>query len=279
MFLNLIRFACIPVCAVCVLSCALMGGARGHGLVKPATSTYAGRLEAAPKLVRATTVVFERSDAAGRPSVGRSEPHWSELLEPLREFTDDDWRRIRRVQRVVHRAARSEGLSPSLINGVIWVESKFFPHIRGSRGPRGLMQLMPVTARSLARRLNRRYLPNNVDFNVSVGVYYLARMLQRFHGDLHLALAAYNWGPGPIKEWIAEGAESPKPRMPYVSRVYRAAYAFCERLAQESREPRDGPYVCPQLVDPSVGDDAAPRMSSKERPPAKPPSRVTKQDV
>lgn len=161
---------------------------------------------------------------------------------PLRKFKKDEWRRIRSVQRFVDHAARRFKLSPSLINGMIWVESKFKRRVRGHRGPRGLMQLMPRTARAMARQLRRRYMPNSADFNILVGTYYLTLMLERFDNDLHLALAAYNRGPAHIRAWQAEGSPHPKPRWPYVSRVMQAARAFCERT--QKREPKQGPFVC-----------------------------------
>lgn len=128
---------------------------------------------------------------------------------------------------------------------MIWVESKFRPKVRGRRGPRGLMQIMPRTARAMGRELHRRYMPHSADYNILVGTYYLTLMLDRFDGDLHLALAAYNQGPGPILDWQAQGAQPPKPRIPYVSRVLRAAKAFCVRLKPSKYEPNAGPFVCP----------------------------------
>lgn len=254
----MIRPAFILLCAGTLLGCGLFSDGGRHGAGRTTTSTYVGRLEAGSVVSSGAAKTFgSKHGYVPRPGHGDSEPHWTELLEPLREFNDEDWARIRKVQRHVNRAARDEGLSPSLLNGVIWVESKFFPKIRGSRGPRGLMQLMPVTARSIAKRLERPYRPYNPDFNIRVGAYYLARMLKRFDGDLHLALAAYNQGPRHILEWIDEGAQSPKPRMPYVSRVYRAAHAFCERLSNPKLEPRRGVYVCPRMATGPVADAEA----------------------
>lgn len=249
--MRLIRFTCIVLCVLVALGCGTVGGRRRGAAERSATSTYSGRLEDSPRQVGESTALLQVGNVTiPAPLPGpEPEPHWSELLEPLREFSDEEWDRIRRVQPIVRRAAKKWGLSPSLLNGVIWVESKFVRRVRGSRGPRGLMQLMPVTARSVAAKLKRPYRPYNADFNIHVGTYYLNRMLERFDGDLHLALAAYNKGPRHILDWVDEGAESPKPRMPYVSRVYRAAHAFCARLANADAEPRFGVYVCPQLAD------------------------------
>lgn len=248
-----------------MMSCASAVRDPAVGAFKTVTSGYSGRIEGDSGLrLVATSARLARNSWVPAPEPAADDPHWTELLTPLRDFTDEDWHRIRKVQRHVRREAHREGLSPSLINGIIWVESKFFPRVRGSRGPRGLMQLMPITARTLARRLERPYRPHSPAFNIQVGVHYFARLLERFDGDLHLALAAYNQGPGPILAWQAEGAPLPKPRMPYVSRVLRAAHAFCERLADPRQEPRAGHYVCPQYLREALSEDAAPLTAEQQ---------------
>lgn len=165
-------------------------------------------------------------------------------LGPLREFTKKEWRRIKSVQRFVRRAARDQELSASLINGMIWVESKFERRARGRRGPRGLLQLMPRTGRAMARRLRRKYMPYSADFSIQAGTEYLTVMLEQFNDDLHLALAAYNVGPAVVTQWQDDGATWPKPRWPYVAHVDQAARAFCERLKMPRFEPEQGPFVC-----------------------------------
>jgi soluble lytic murein transglycosylase-like protein len=171
-----------------------------------------------------------------------------EPLEPLREFTDEEWSRIRRAQRFVHHAARKNELSPSLVNGMIWVESKFEHRARGRRGPRGMLQLMPRTARAMARRLGRKYMPYSIDFNVAAGTEYLVVMLEQFDDDLELALAAYNAGPAVVVAWQKAECPSPKPRQPYVAHVERAARAFCDRLPRRY-EPDAGVFTCPPPPD------------------------------
>jgi hypothetical protein len=167
-----------------------------------------------------------------------------EPLGPLRSFTPDEWKRIRRVQRFVHNAAKRHELSASLINGMIWTESKFERRARGRRGPRGLLQLMPRTARAMAKRLKRKYMPYSADFNIAAGVEYLMLMYERFDRDLHLALAAYNAGPLAVKRWREGGEQGPKPRVRYVMHVERAAHAFCERLPERRYEPDTSPFRC-----------------------------------
>ena len=167
----------------------------------------------------------------------------SRTLGPLREFSRQEWQRIRAVQPAVRKAARHNGLSSALINGMVWVESKFKRRARGRRGPRGLLQLMPRTGKAMARRLGRRYAPYKADFNIAAGVAYLRLMYERFE-RLELALAAYNGGPGAVLRWRRSGSPAPGPRHRYVTRVLQAARAFCTRLDPTRNEHDIGPYRC-----------------------------------
>jgi len=90
-------------------------------------------------------------------------------------------------------AATRHGLDPDLVLAVARVESCFDPAARSRAGAVGLMQLMPATARELGVR-------DSLDAvaNLDGGSRYLAQMLARFDGDLSLALAAYNAGPGNV---------------------------------------------------------------------------------
>jgi soluble lytic murein transglycosylase-like protein len=90
---------------------------------------------------------------------------------------------------VIERAAGIHGVSPGLVKAVIHVESGFNPRAVSPKGARGLMQLMPGTARSLG--VTNSFSPAH---NILGGTKHLARLLQRFKGDTRLALAAYNAG-------------------------------------------------------------------------------------
>ena len=149
--------------------------------------------------------------------------------DTLPEFSAEERERIALVQRFVRTAARKHGVDPQLVNGVIWVESRFQPRARGNLGPRGLMQIMPRTARSLARELGRRYQPYSADFNIDAGTLYLAHMLEWFHGDASLALAAYNAGPATVRNAMEAGEALPERVQNYVHNVLVAARVFAER--------------------------------------------------
>lgn len=92
--------------------------------------------------------------------------------------------------RIIHEAAGRHHVDADLILAVILAESQLNPTARSKKGAKGLMQLMPVTADAL--NVADVYSPEE---NVNAGVRHLRWLLDRFDGDLRMALAAYNAGP------------------------------------------------------------------------------------
>ncbi len=92
----------------------------------------------------------------------------------------------------VHELAVRFDLSPTLIEALVWQESRWRPNARSPVGARGLAQLMPGTARDLGVD------PDDPFANLEGGARYLRQQLNRFDGDLEKALAAYNAGPGRV---------------------------------------------------------------------------------
>ena len=98
--------------------------------------------------------------------------------------------------------AREAGLPGHLIAGVIRQESAFDPRATSPVGARGLMQLMPNTAREVSRKVGVAYGPERLydpDLSVRLGAAYLRELLDRFDGNVELALASYNGGPNRIQ--------------------------------------------------------------------------------
>ncbi len=111
---------------------------------------------------------------------------------------------------VVLHQAHTLSLQPSWIYGIMRSESLFSTHARSRTGALGLMQLMPATARDVARRVGLRLTGPDALFrpqvNVRLGSHYLRRMTERFDGSLVAATAAYNAGPQRVATWLPRRA-------------------------------------------------------------------------
>ena len=112
-------------------------------------------------------------------------------------------------------------LSPSLIEAMVWQESRWRHDARSPAGAQGLAQLMPGTARELGVD------PSDPFANLEGGARYLRQQLDRFDGDLEKALAAYNAGPGRVER--ANGIPRIRETQLYVASILG-------RLADHSRE-------------------------------------------
>ncbi|UCH38976.1 MAG: transglycosylase SLT domain-containing protein [Gammaproteobacteria bacterium] len=102
--------------------------------------------------------------------------------------------------------AQARELDPSLIWGVMRRESLFDPLARSRVGALGLMQLMPSTARRVARSLGmqrpRQSDILHVENNIRFGTHYLRTVMDRFDNNVALAAAAYNAGPRNVRRWL-----------------------------------------------------------------------------
>ncbi|MFB3925814.1 MAG: lytic transglycosylase domain-containing protein [Syntrophales bacterium] len=112
---------------------------------------------------------------------------------------------------LIEKAARRFDVDPGLIRAVIETESNFNPGATSSKGAIGLMQLMPDTARELG--VKDAYDPEE---NIMAGTRYLKSLLNRYHGDTELALAAYNWGMGNLEK---STGRFPRETLDYIARV------------------------------------------------------------
>jgi len=111
----------------------------------------------------------------------------------------------------IARAAAAHGLDPKLIEAVIQTESDFDAQAVSPIGAQGLMQLMPGTAADLG--VKDAFDPEE---NIQAGSRYLKQLMDRYHGDAGLALAAYNWGMGNLER---NPERMPQETVNYVAKV------------------------------------------------------------
>lgn len=128
----------------------------------------------------------------------------------------------RELEPVIRRHSSQHQLHPALIRAVIKAESDFDPRAVSRSGAVGLMQLMPQTAVRLD--VQDMYDP---DDNVGGGTKYLRQLLDRFHGNLPLALAAYNAGENAVDRYQALPPFDETRQ--YVKKVLRYYRAFLVR--------------------------------------------------
>ncbi len=122
------------------------------------------------------------------------------------------------LERAIVRYSEQQRLDPALLRAVIKAESNFDPRARSTAGAMGLMQLMPKTAAAW----NVRNPYNPLD-NLRGGARHLRYLLDRFYGDLPLALAAYNAGESRVERYQAIPPIRETQRYVYkVLRFYRA---------------------------------------------------------
>ena len=117
-------------------------------------------------------------------------------------------------------ALNGKGAEAPLVLSVIRQESAFHVSAESHAGARGLMQLMPQTAKRVASQMKVRYskkrLSKDSAYNLKLGQKYLGDMLKEFKGSYILALAAYNAGPSRSRKWIRDSGD---PRDPDVNAV------------------------------------------------------------
>ncbi|HVT43675.1 MAG TPA: lytic transglycosylase domain-containing protein [Thermoanaerobaculia bacterium] len=109
-----------------------------------------------------------------------------------------------RYEESIRRMAARRELDPYLVMALIHQESAFDPDARSSAGARGLMQLMPATAKEIGRKLYGILTETRLDdpeVNIDLGTYYIRQLINLFNGDELLAVAGYNGGPYRIRQW------------------------------------------------------------------------------
>jgi soluble lytic murein transglycosylase-like protein len=107
--------------------------------------------------------------------------------------------RLEYFEDFINEAAAKEKLEASLLRAIIRVESNFNHKALSRVGAKGLMQLMPFTADALGNRKALDF--TNPRANILAGAHYLREMINKFNGDLPVAIAAYNAGPTAVNKY------------------------------------------------------------------------------
>jgi soluble lytic murein transglycosylase-like protein len=157
------------------------------------------------------------SNAPSSPGFAPYEPAFRGL--GVRRAPKLDRARYRAFDSLIHDASRRHGVEKALVKAVIRAESDFVPYARSPKGAQGLMQLMPATARM--HRVWRAYDPGE---NIEGGVKHLRMLLDRYKGNVRLALAAYNAGIESVARY--NGVPPFQETVQYLDRVLRFRQQF-----------------------------------------------------
>jgi soluble lytic murein transglycosylase-like protein len=210
--------ACRVMIVAVVAGCAVQAQADVLELGADGARWVAGPLAAVPVV----------ADPAAAPSLPRtaSDAEWADapalpdhiIADPVRHAAAIPPRYLAKI----HELAARFDLSPSLLEAVVWQESRWNENAVSPVGAQGLAQLMPGTARYLGVDSRDPFQ------NLEGGARYLREQLDRFGGNLEKALAAYNAGPGRVER--AGGIPNIRETKQYVA-------AIMGRLANHSRVP------------------------------------------
>ena len=120
------------------------------------------------------------------------------------------------------------GVEPALALSIARQESEFDPHARSPANARGLMQLLPGTARLVAKKLGWRYsdaMLENPQENIVLGSSYLGQIIAGFDGSYILGIASYNAGPANVRGWLRTMGRTPKTEAGAIDWIESIPYA------------------------------------------------------
>jgi len=111
---------------------------------------------------------------------------------------------------VIHQEAMAAGIDPLMVAAIVAKESSFRTTVVSRSGAVGLMQLRPFVAQDIAERIDLEWsgttMLHQPKSNLRLGIRYYSELVERFDGDVHLALVAYNRGPTRLSRQLRSGA-------------------------------------------------------------------------
>ena len=170
-----------------------------------------------PPVVYARISSRNLSESAVKPAVGNA----AAAVPPPAQRDAKHHRLSQSYNPIIHKAADEFDIDPALLKAVIMAESRYNPKAVSKRGARGLMQLMPATAKSLG--VTDVFDPKD---NIYGGALYLKTLIDKFNGDVRLALAAYNAGSRHVKKY--GGVPPFKQTRLYIHKVFKYRQLFKE---------------------------------------------------
>jgi soluble lytic murein transglycosylase len=166
-------------------------------------------------LVQGTIAWLEWKRGRLRPAITAMKRAYPEYMgERGEQLPVEAWRILYPLdyEEVLRGKAVEEGLDPALVAALVCQESTFDPDAVSVAGARGLMQIMPPTGRSLARRFGityKRQVLHQPETSLDFGTHYLRGLMDRYAGRVERALAAYNAGPSRVDAWTAGRRDMP----------------------------------------------------------------------
>ncbi|MFC1488491.1 lytic transglycosylase domain-containing protein [Thermodesulfobacteriota bacterium] len=185
----------------------------------------------APKIIVAAAIFFllapnimgsrnERKPVIDKPLISIAKPsptliekHSDTIPVNGPKATHND-KRERSFHPIIVQAAHLHQVDPALIKAIIKAESSYNPKALSKRGAKGLMQLMPGTAKALGVEDSF-----NPEQNIKGGVRYFKNLVNQFNGDVKLALAAYNAGSRAVRKY--RGVPPYKATKYYIKKVFQ----------------------------------------------------------
>jgi soluble lytic murein transglycosylase-like protein len=130
---------------------------------------------------------------------------------------------------IILQAASRHEIDPALVKAIIMAESGYNPNAISQRGAKGLMQLMPSTAEALG--VEDVFNPEQ---NISGGVRYFKKLVNRFDGDIKLALAAYNAGSKKVRYY--QGIPPYKSTHHYIEKVFKYYKQYKSQMTEKMKK-------------------------------------------